>query len=229
MMKAVIFDVDGTLFDSMPFWDDAGKLFLESVGIYAKEDLSHTLLSMTMKEGAEYLIKNYVPQMTIAEVLQGIIDVMNDAYRNKISLKKGAAQLLKRLKENNIPVVIATATDRTLLEAALNRLEIFDFIDKIFTCSECNTTKSVPDIYLNACDWLDTSPEETVVFEDTLQAISTVSASNFITVAVKDQSSIHHQVQIKEKADLFIEDFNQFNLEKYLGGKDENSINYCRQ
>jgi HAD superfamily hydrolase (TIGR01509 family) len=228
-MKAVIFDVDGTLFDSMPFWDDAGKLFLESVGIYAKEDLSHTLLSMTMKEGAEYLIKNYVPQMTIAEVLQGIIDVMNDAYRNKISLKKGAAQLLRRLKENNIPVVIATATDRTLLEAALNRLEIFDFIDKIFTCSECNTTKSVPDIYLNACDWLDTSPEETVVFEDTLQAISTVSASNFITVAVKDQSSIHHQVQIKEKADLFIEDFNQFNLEKYLGGKDENSINYCRQ
>lgn len=228
-MKAVIFDVDGTLFDSMPFWDDAGKLFLESVGIYAKEDLSHTLLSMTMKEGAEYLIKNYVPQMTIAEVLQGIIDVMNDAYRNKISLKKGAAQLLKRLKENNIPVVIATATDRTLLEAALNRLEIFYFIDKIFTCSECNTTKSVPDIYLNACDWLDTSPEETVVFEDTLQAISTVSASNFITVAVKDQSSIHHQVQIKEKADLFIEDFNQFNLEKYLGGKDENSINYCRQ
>jgi HAD superfamily hydrolase (TIGR01509 family) len=228
-MKAVIFDVDGTLFDSMSFWDDAGKLFLESVGIYAKEDLSHTLLSMTMKEGAEYLIKNYVPQMTIDEVLQGIIDVMNDAYRNKISLKKGAAQLLKRLKENNIPVVIATATDRTLLEAALNRLEIFDFIDKIFTCSECNTTKSVPDIYLNACDWLDTSPEETVVFEDTLQAISTVSASNFITVAVKDQSSIHHQVQIKEKADLFIEDFNQFNLEKYLGGKDENSINYCRQ
>jgi HAD superfamily hydrolase (TIGR01509 family) len=228
-MKAVIFDIDGTLFDSMPFWDDAGKLFLESVGIYAKEDLSHTLLSMTMKEGAEYLIKNYVPQMTIDEVLQGIIDVMNDAYRNKISLKKGAAQLLKRLKENNIPVVIATATDRTLLEAALNRLEIFDFIDKIFTCSECNTTKSVPDIYLNACDWLDTSPEETVVFEDTLQAISTVSASNFITVAVKDQSSIHHQVQIKEKADLFIEDFNQFNLEKYLGGKDENSINYCRQ
>lgn len=228
-MKAVIFDVDGTLFDSMPFWDDAGKLFLESVGIYAKEDLSHTLLSMTMKEGAEYLIKNYVPQMTIAEVLQGIIDVMNDAYRNKISLKKGAAQLLKRLKENNIPVVIATATDRTLLEAALNRLEIFDFIDKIFTCSECNTTKSVPDIYLNACDWLDTSPEETVVFEDTLQAISTVSASNFITVAVKDESSIHHQVQIKEKADLFIEDFNQFNLEKYLGGKDENCINYCRQ
>jgi HAD superfamily hydrolase (TIGR01509 family) len=228
-MKAVIFDVDGTLFDSMPFWDDAGKLFLESVGIYTKEDLSHTLLSMTMKEGAEYLIKNYVPQMTIDEVLQGIIDVMNDAYRNKISLKKGAAQLLKRLKENNIPVVIATATDRTLLEAALNRLEIFDFIDKIFTCSECNTTKSVPDIYLNACDWLDTSPEETVVFEDTLQAISTVSASNFITVAVKDQSSIHHQVQIKEKADLFIEDFNQFNLEKYLGGKNENSINYCRQ
>jgi HAD superfamily hydrolase (TIGR01509 family) len=228
-MKAVIFDVDGTLFDSMPFWDDAGKLFLESVGIYAKEDLSHTLLSMTMKEGAEYLIKNYVPQMTIDEVLQGIIDVMNDAYRNKILLKKGAAQLLKRLKENNIPIVIATATDRTLLEAALNRLEIFDFIDKIFTCSECNTTKSVPDIYLNACDWLDTSPEETVVFEDTLQAISTVSASNFITVAVKDQSSIHHQVQIKEKADLFIEDFNQFNLEKYLGGKDENSINYCRQ
>jgi beta-phosphoglucomutase-like phosphatase (HAD superfamily) len=228
-MKAVIFDVDGTLFDSMPFWDDAGKLFLESVGIYAKEDLSHTLLSMTMKEGAEYLIKNYVPQMTIDEVLQGIIDVMNDAYRNKISLKKGAAQLLKRLKENNIPVVIATATDRTLLEAALDRLEIFDFIDKIFTCSECNTTKSVPDIYLNACDWLDTSPEETVVFADTLQAISTVSASNFITVAVKDESSIHHQVQIKEKADLFIEDFNQFNLEKYLGGKDENSINYCRQ
>ena len=194
----------------MPFWDDAGKLFLESVGIYAKEDLSHTLLSMTMKEGAEYLIKNYVPQMTIDEVLQGIIDVMNDSYKNKIPLKKGAKELLLKFKEQNIPVAIATATNRKLLEAALLRLGISDLIQKIFTCSECKTTKTVPDIYLACCNFFNTKPEETVIFEDTLVAITTVANANFICVGIKDKSSSHDAEKIMQKTNYYIEDFNQF-------------------
>ena len=79
-IKAAIFDVDGTLLDSMPYWKNAGKIFLETLGISTKEDLGHILLSMTMEEGARYLINNYVPNMTEQQVLQGIIDVMNDSY-----------------------------------------------------------------------------------------------------------------------------------------------------
>lgn len=213
MIKAAIFDVDGTLFDSMPFWNNAGKLFLESVGISTKEDLSSILLNMSMEEGAEYLIKKFVPQMTVSQVLQGIINVMNDAYKNKIPLKKGAENLLRKLKEENIPIVIATATDRGLLESALKRLKIFDLIDKIFTCSECNTTKSVPDIYIKACEWAKAKPEETVVFEDTLLAVSTASGAGFIVAAIKDDASAKDYEQIKQKAYLVIEDFDEFNLE----------------
>ena len=135
--------------------------------------------------------------MTEQQVLQGIIDVMNDSYKNKIPLKKGAKELLLKFKEQNIPVAIATATNRKLLEAALLRLGISDLIQKIFTCSECKTTKTVPDIYLACCNFFNTKPEETVVFEDTC-------------VGIKDKSSSHDAEKIMQKTNYYIEDFNQF-------------------
>ena len=213
MIKAAIFDVDGTLFDSMPFWMNAGTNFLQSLGNTTTEDLGNVLLSMSLEEGAEYLVKNYLPNMTASEVLGGIVDVMNDAYKNLIPLKKGAKNLLKKLSQNNIPVAIATATDRSLLEVALERLEISEYINQIFTCSECKTTKSVPDIYLKACDALGAIPEQTVVFEDTLLAVSTACDAGFIVAAVKDLASVKDYEQIKEKAHIVIEDFDEFNLE----------------
>lgn len=213
MIKAAIFDVDGTLFDSMPFWMNAGKNFLQSLGSTTTEDLGNVLLSMSLEEGAEYLVKNYLPNMTASEVLGGIVDVMNDAYKNLIPLKKGAKNLLKKLSQNNIPVAIATATDRSLLEVALKRLEISEYINQIFTCSECKTTKSVPDIYLKACDALGATSEQTVVFEDTLLAVSTACDAGFIVAAVKDLASAKDYEQIKEKAHIVIEDFDEFNLE----------------
>lgn len=213
MIKAAIFDVDGTLFDSMPFWMNAGKNFLQSLGSTTTEDLGNVLLSMSLEEGAEYLVKNYLPKMTASDVLGGIVDVMNDAYKNLIPLKKGAKNLLKKLSQNNIPVAIATATDRSLLEVALERLEISEYINQIFTCSECKTTKSVPDIYLKACDALGATSEQTVVFEDTLLAVSTACDAGFIVAAVKDLASAKDYEQIKQKAHIVIEDFDEFNLE----------------
>jgi len=213
MIKAAIFDVDGTLFDSMPFWMNAGKNFLQSLGNTTTEDLGNVLLSMSLEEGAEYLVKNYLPNMTASEVLGGIVDVMNEAYKNLIPLKKGAKNLLKKLSQNNIPVAIATATDRSLLEVALERLEISEYINQIFTCSECKTTKSVPDIYLKACDALGATSEQTVVFEDTLLAVSTACDAGFVVAAVKDLASAKDYEQIKEKAHIVIEDFDEFNLE----------------
>ena len=103
-IKAAIFDVDGTLLDSMPYWKNAGKIFLETLGISTEEDLGHILLSMTMEEGARYLINNYVPNMTEQQVLQGIIDVMNDSYKNKIPLKKVQRNYLLNLKNKIFPL-----------------------------------------------------------------------------------------------------------------------------
>lgn len=214
MIKAAIFDVDGTLFDSMPYWMNAGKTFLNSLEIKTDEDLGKVLLSMSLEEGAEYLIKHYLPEMSVSEVLSGIVEVMNDAYKNLIPLKKGAKDLLQKFAAKNIPVVIATATDRGLLEIALKRLEISDLIDKIFTCSECKTTKFVPDIYLAACNFLGTKPEETVVFEDTLLAVSTAANAGFVVVGVKDSASKKDEEKIKEKASLIIEDFDEFEVKK---------------
>jgi beta-phosphoglucomutase-like phosphatase (HAD superfamily) len=96
------------------------------------------------------------------------------------------------------------------LEAALLRLGISDLIQKIFTCSECKTTKTVPDIYLACCNFFNTKPEETVVFEDTLVAITTVANANFICVGIKDKSSSHDAEKIMQKTNYYIEDFNQF-------------------
>ncbi|NLL06815.1 MAG: HAD family phosphatase [Clostridiaceae bacterium] len=210
MIKAAIFDLDGTLIDSMEYWRDCGEIFVRSQNIEPEKDLSQKLFRFSMKDGVDYLHKNYFQSWNTEDINNGIINVLADSYKTKIQLKKGALQILSYLKEKNIPCAIATATPRNLFEPAFIRLDLENYFNKVFTCPELNTNKAVPFIYKEAAKSLFVNENETVVFEDALIPIRTAKKAGFRTVGVFDKSSQNDTDKIKVFSDIYLESLEYF-------------------
>lgn len=198
MIKAAIFDFDGTIVDSMPVWADAGAMYLDKLGIKAEKNLGDKLLEMSMKEGAEYLKRTYTLKENQVEICKGVNDVIAGAYRNSIPLKDGAKRFLEALESSGTKMVICTNTDREIFAPALKRLGIDHFFEKIFTVSEMHCSKNHPEIFFSAAEFLKTMPEETFVFEDALYAIRTAYKARFKTCALYDAASSGHTDQIRK-------------------------------
>ncbi len=209
-IHAAIFDADGTILDSMGIWAELGERYLNTLGIAAKRGLSDILSSMSLEEGCAYLKEKYALKNSIEELQKGLIDILSDFYIYEVREKPGITDFLSNLKAHGIPMVIATAGNTGLLSSALKRLNIYGYFDRIFTCGELNTTKKEPHIYQVAATFLNTDPDETLVFEDVLFAIKTAKEAGFYTVGVEDHSSEQDRTQIIKTADYYLTDFTDF-------------------
>ena len=117
MIKGAIFDIDGTLIDSMEMWEHAAERYLAGMGIEAEPHLQKKLYTFTITESAEYLKKNYSLSKTILEIIDGINETIGAFYRNEAEPKPGIIEFLSALQERKIPMTVATATDRVHIEA----------------------------------------------------------------------------------------------------------------
>ena len=212
MIKGVIFDVDGVLLNSMPVWENLGELYLNRLGIEAEKGLGETLFTMSLEEGADYMISHYGLKMTPEEVIAGINREVRDFYEKRVPLKEGVRQYLNEFRERKIPMAIATTGDRSNAEAALKRLKVLSHFQGIFTCSEIGSGKNQPDIYYAAALQLDTDPKDTWVFEDALHAIKTAKRAGFCTVGVYDKANDRDLAQIWNTADIYLPEFKDFNI-----------------
>lgn len=212
MIKGVIFDVDGVLLNSMPVWENLGELYLDHLGIEAEKNLGETLFEMSLEEAADYLISHYNLEKTVEEVVQGLNKEVEDYYAKRVPLKEGVRQYLEEFRERKIPMVIATTGDRKNAEAALSRLKVLPYFQGVFTASEIRSGKDQPDIYFAALLQLDTEPEQTWVFEDTYQALRTAKHAGFKTVAVYDKANDKNLAQIWNTADIYLPEFDDFNV-----------------
>lgn len=206
MIKGAIFDVDGTLLDSMAIWEDAGARYLKKMGIQAEAGLSQILFPMSIEEAARYMKEQYKLGDSIDKIITGVLDTVRDFYFYEASLKPGAADLLKMLEQRGVPMAVATSSEWEHIEVAFQRLHIDHYFRRIFTCSEVGAGKSQPMIYQRASAYLGTKPEETYVFEDVLHAIETASAAGYKTVGVYDRFSELDQEKIRETADIYMHD-----------------------
>ena len=216
MIKGVIFDVDGTLFDSMGAWHDSGYNVLKSLGIDADKRIGDIFFSMTMDEVVDYIKENFSVNESRDFLKNGIHDQVEYAYRNEIELKPGVMRILDWVKDSKIPATIATSTDRFLIEIGLARLGIEDYFDEIYTATEVGKGKNYPDIFQLAMDKMGTKPEETWLFEDGLYSMITAKAYGMPVVGVYDKVSHDDQDAIKQVADIYLEDLRDLNFEDFL-------------
>jgi len=205
-IKGAIFDVDGTILDSMGIWASIGNDYLRSVGGESREDLGKVFKTFTTEEAARYYIDNYGLSLTEEEIVRGINAMIEKFYKQEVCLKTGAGEFLAGLKAEGVKMCLATASDRDLVEAALKRLEVWDLFDGILTCNEVGAGKENPLIFRKALELLGTSREETLVFEDAYHALKTAADDGFRTAAVYD-SSEPMQEELRALVDYYITDY----------------------
>ena len=206
MIKGAIFDLDGTLLDSMFIWDTSGEEYLRSLGKEPHEDLNETFMTLTLEEAAEYYREHYGVTLSVKEIVDGINAMVEQTYRTKVTLKPGISEYLAWLKENGVRMCVATVTDRYLVEETLERLGVRHYFSEIFTCAEVGFGKDKPIIYQKALEHLGTEKSDTYVFEDLPFALNTAKTDGFPTVGVYDRHEAH-QDELKELADYYIFDF----------------------
>ena len=215
-IRGAIFDVDGTLLDSMFIWDTIGEAYLRSIGYQPKENLNETFKNMSLHQAARYYQTEYGVTQSIDEIMDGVNAMLERYYRFEVSLKPGVAELLERLRQSGVKLCIATATDRHLVEAALDRCGVLSCFGEIFTCNEVGHGKDEPDIFEEALRFLGTEKAETVVFDDALYAVRTAKEAGFPVAAVYD-SHEKAQDQIRMLADVYLEELTQLDkIRKYL-------------
>ena len=215
-IRGAIFDVDGTLLDSMFIWDTIGETYLRSIGYQPKENLNETFKNMSLRQAARYYQTEYGVTQSIDEIMDGVNAMLERYYRFEVPLKPGVAELLERLRQDGVRLCIATATDRHLVEAGLDRCGVLSCFGEIFTCNEVGHGKDEPDIFEAALRFLGTRREETLVFDDALYAVRTAKEAGFLVAAVYD-SHERSQAEVRARSDLYLEDLTQLvELQKVL-------------
>ena len=211
MIKGAIFDLDGTIIDSMFIWDTIGEDYLRYLGKEPKENLAEAFKTFTLQQAAEYYREHYGVNLSAEEIVNDISNMVAEIYQTKVTLKSGVKDFLKRLHYKGVKMCIATVTDRPIVEDVLKRLNVREYFSEIFTCAEVGYNKETPEIYRYALKHIGTEKTETVVFEDVIHALKTAKEDGFKVAAVYDEHELS-QEQMKEIADYYIKDFSSFCL-----------------
>ncbi len=202
-LGGVIFDMDGTLLDSLPEWRRTAEHFLRKYAGGGDAEAVGKFMTETLGDAAEYVTERFSPRVTAERLAREISGCIGKSYRRCIPLKPSADRLLKRLRENGVKMAVATASERCHAEDAFARLGIADYFEGIVTCTEVGAGKSSPDVYEAALGLLGTPKEHTAVAEDSARALLTAKRAGFTVIGVYDAFERDTET-MKRKSDLYL-------------------------
>lgn len=210
IMKAAIFDMDGTLVDSMPYWRGHMQSYLGEYDLEATQDDIERLINQAGSFRFIFdRIKVLDPSLTWEGMVENYHSRMRKEYETAIGLKPYVLDYLKQLKAQNIPMCIATATPRELFLPMVARLGLDAYFEFYITVPEIGKRKSEPDIYLYCAEKFGYLPKECTVFEDTIQAITTAFNAGFKTMGIYDEASAWAEEKIRQNATKYIHSYKE--------------------
>ena len=206
-IKGAIFDLDGTLLNSMDYWSDAPTDYIESMGYTAPADTRENYMS----KGIAYCYQQWVDlfgfPLDYKTALKGIYDIMENHYATDVFVKDGVFEMLDALKARGVKMCLATATDHHIVDALIARLGLDKYFERIFTCTEVGASKRAPVIYERALEYLGTPKENTYIFEDAYYALTTAHTNGFKTVGIYDKNVIESPETVMEMCDFYTADY----------------------
>lgn len=206
-IEGAIFDLDGTLLDSMDVWADVDRKFLGERGFAVPDDYMPTIASMQFREIADYTIERFGLDDTPEALMDEWTRLAAYAYGHEVEAKPGARRFLEALKARGIRLAVATTLLPGLREPALEHLGLLPLFDAIVDVDMAGAGKSRPDIYLLAASKLGVEPESCLVFEDILPAIRSARQAGMHPWGVLDASSRSDWGAIEREADGTLNDF----------------------
>lgn len=207
--KAVIFDLDGTLVDSMWMWHQIDVEYLGRYGYECPPDLQRDIEGMSFTETAVYFKEHFRIPESLDQIKQAWIEMSIEKYRCEVPLKDGVREFLEYLKASGLRMGIATSNGSDMVSAVLESLDIASYFQVITTACEVAAGKPAPDIYRKVAEKLSVSPEECIVFEDVPAGILAGKAAGMTVCAVEDQYSAGMREEKTELADYFIENYHE--------------------
>lgn len=207
--KGVIFDMDGTILDSISVWDKIDVDFLSARGVEVPEDYARAISTMTGVECAEYTIKRF----NLTDTVEGLIKEWDERalfeYSNNLELKKGAKEYIKRLKEKGVKIALATSSSKTLYTAAMKNTGVYDYFDAFISTDETGISKRDPHVYTYAAELLGLDIKDCVIFEDVPTAVKTAKSTGAKVVCMWDERWDAFKAEMELAADKYIYSFDE--------------------
>ncbi len=206
-MQNIIFDLDGTLLDSMWVWEMVDDEFLQQHGYITDATLRRQLKVLNIKQSARLLQEHFQIQLAHHEIIESIRKIVHEKYQRLVVFKPDALVYLQNLHANGVKMCLATATERCNAEAVLKKHQVLDYFEFLLTGDEIATGKNDPEIFRQCCQRLGAEPSEVTVFEDSLHAIVAAKEAGCRVVGVFDPSSKNDAPKIQEICDEYILNF----------------------
>lgn len=209
---AVIFDMDGSLVDSMWMWKAIDQEYLAKFGLGVPENLQEEIAGMSFTETAQYFKKRFSIPDTIEEMKNEWNEMASEKYRTKVPYKEGAEEFLRWCRAHGKKLGVATSNSRELVDSVGEVLHFERYFDCIMTSCEAKKGKPAPDIYLLVAERLGVAPSSCIVFEDIIQGIQAGKSAGMTVVAVEDEYSIPIREKKMELSDYYIFNYREIEL-----------------
>lgn len=213
-MKIAIFDMDGTVVNSLgyfkKFWKFVGEKYFNTDNYTPDVEIDKRIRTMTIRDSAFYMCDALKLTEDPEVFYASCMNLLEDFYKNDVELKPGAAEYIKYISGSGRRIAIASATEKRLVEVALKKCGIFDSFDAVVSCEEVGYGKVRPDVFFAALERLSGTLDEAVVFEDSYVALETAKSAGFMTVGIFDAGN-YNQERLKAASDLYLSEGESFN------------------
>lgn len=213
--RGMLFDLDGTLIDSMWMWKAIDIEYLGRYGIELPDGLQRCIEGMSFSETAVYFKENFHIPDSLDVIKNTWNQMAYDKYKNEVSLKKGVLDFLKYCKDHCLKTAICTSNSRELASVCLKSLGIEEYIDLLVTACDVNKGKPSPDIYLTAAEKLELLPTECLVFEDIVKGLQAGISAGMDTCAVEDEYSQETEEEKRKHARYYVRSFEEIITGKF--------------
>lgn len=205
-----IFDMDGTIMDSLGIWEKIDQDFLfEKRGIEVPGNYMHDIAAMSFSEIAKYTIKRFNLPDTPEELMQEWTDMAAYEYAHNVPLKPYVKEYMEKLKKNGKKIVLCTSSPEYFFKAALKNNGVYDLFDAFANTCEAGQGKDSPKVYFLAAEKVGAAPERCMVFEDVITGVKTAKSINMQTCGVYDARNDSKQDELKKLCDYYIESFSE--------------------
>ena len=207
MIKGAIFDMDGTLVDSLAFWDyfyaECGRRYGMGEDFRPEEETEKRIRTLSFKEGMALMHDVCQIGGSAEELLEMAFDRCVTYYSEIVTVKDGVMDFLRLCRDRGVKTCVASATQSDLLRIVMERFGLYEYLPRVFSCGDIGVGKDRPDIFLLALEYLGTDKDETYIFEDSVVAVETAVRAGFKTVGIYDKYGFSHD-RIRELSAEYI-------------------------